>query len=66
MASRIDAHEKATGRTAYAAVDVAATLHPASHLTQIEGGVAMGLDFACLEDLGIEEDQDDIRCPRHG
>ena len=50
-----------TGRVAVdeiiTAVDVAAILHPASHLTQIEGGVAMGLGFACLEDLGIEEGQ---------
>jgi CO/xanthine dehydrogenase Mo-binding subunit len=39
------------------AVDVASVLNPSSHRIQIEGGVAMGFGFACLEDLAILEGQ---------
>ncbi len=39
------------------AVDVAEVLEPALHQVQIEGGVAMGYGFACLEDLAIVEGQ---------
>ncbi len=39
------------------AVDVAAILRPRSHQMQIDGGVVMGLGFACLEDILEEEGQ---------
>ena len=39
------------------AVDVAAVINPAAHQMQIDGGVAMGYGFACLEDLGESEGQ---------
>lgn len=39
------------------AVDVAEVLNPSLHRVQIEGGVAMGYGFACLEDLAIVEGQ---------
>ncbi len=35
--------------------DVAEVLEPISHLSQIEGGVVMGIGYALREDLGIEE-----------
>jgi CO/xanthine dehydrogenase Mo-binding subunit len=34
------------------AVDVAEIVNPAAHQMQIDGGVAMGFGYACLEDLG--------------
>jgi CO/xanthine dehydrogenase Mo-binding subunit len=37
--------------------DVAEVLEPISHLSQIEGGVVMGIGYALREDLGIEEGQ---------
>jgi CO/xanthine dehydrogenase Mo-binding subunit len=39
------------------AVDVAAIINPAAHQMQIDGGVAMGLGFACLEDLDEADGQ---------
>lgn len=39
------------------AVDVAAVINPAAHQMQIDGGVAMGFGFACLEDLAESEGQ---------
>ncbi len=39
------------------AVDVAEVLNPSLHRVQIEGGVAMGYGFACLEDLAVVEGQ---------
>jgi CO/xanthine dehydrogenase Mo-binding subunit len=35
--------------------DVAEVLEPISHLSQIEGGVVMGIGYALREDLGIED-----------
>src|SRR5579875_421252 len=35
--------------------DVANIVNPRSHQVQIEGGVAMGFSYACLEDLRVEE-----------
>ena len=34
--------------------DVAEVLEPISHLSQIEGGVVMGIGYALREDLGID------------
>lgn len=39
------------------AIDVAEIIHPAAHQMQIDGGVAMGFGFCCLEDLGEAEGQ---------
>jgi CO/xanthine dehydrogenase Mo-binding subunit len=39
------------------AVDVAAIVNPAAHQMQIDGGVAMGFGFACLEDLDESDGQ---------
>jgi putative selenate reductase molybdopterin-binding subunit len=39
------------------AADVAAVLNPAAHQAQIDGGVAMGYGFACLEDLDESDGQ---------
>ncbi len=37
------------------AVDVADVVHEASHQMQIDGGALMGLGFACLEDLQVQD-----------
>ncbi len=39
------------------AVDVAAVINPAAHQMQVDGGVAMGFGFACLEDLDESDGQ---------
>lgn len=39
------------------AVDVANIVNPISHQIQIDGGMAMGYGFACLEDLSMTEGQ---------
>jgi CO/xanthine dehydrogenase Mo-binding subunit len=39
------------------AVDVAAIVSPAAHQMQVDGGVAMGFGFACLEDLHESDGQ---------
>jgi putative selenate reductase molybdopterin-binding subunit len=39
------------------AADVASVVNPAAHQMQIDGGVAMGYGFACLEDLGEADGQ---------
>jgi putative selenate reductase molybdopterin-binding subunit len=37
------------------AVDVGEVINPVAHQIQIEGGMAMGFGFACLEDLAMTE-----------
>jgi CO/xanthine dehydrogenase Mo-binding subunit len=39
------------------ALDVAAVINPAAHQMQVDGGVAMGFGFACLEDLDESDGQ---------
>lgn len=39
------------------AVDVAAIINPAAYQMQVDGGVAMGYGFACLEDLDESDGQ---------
>jgi CO/xanthine dehydrogenase Mo-binding subunit len=39
------------------AADVAAIVNPAAHQMQVEGGIAMGFGFACLEDLDESDGQ---------
>ena len=39
------------------AVDVAAIINPKAHQMQIDGGVTMGLGYACLEDLDESDGQ---------
>jgi CO/xanthine dehydrogenase Mo-binding subunit len=39
------------------AIDVAAIINPKAHQMQVDGGVAMGFGFACLEDLDESDGQ---------